>query len=79
MKINQTELKRAYSLVINDLFANLCKLKNGKSLCLNQIGTFTKTPSQMVSGLDNQAYVFYKMGFRMSQTLKRALDSQLKC
>src|SRR4051812_7467453 len=75
--ITKSALKEAYNLVINDLFQTFLKAADGQAIRLDKIGTFTKRPSQMISRLDNQAYRFYKMGFRMSRPLKRALDQQL--
>ena len=75
--ITKSALKEAYNLVINDLFQTFLKARDGQAIRLDKIGTFTKTKSQMISHLDGNAYRFYKMGFRMSRTLKKALDQQL--
>ena len=75
--ITKSALKEAYQLVINDLFQTFLKARDGQAIRLANIGTFTKNKSQMVSHLDGNAYRFYKMGFRMSSSLKKVLDQQL--
>jgi hypothetical protein len=76
--ITKTSLKEAYSLVINDLFNAFLKAKDNEAIRLDKIGTFTKSQRQLLSHLDGNHYLFYKMGFRMSRTLKQALDQQLQ-
>src|SRR3954454_22878688 len=75
--ITKTALKEAYKLVINDLFNTFLKARDGQAIRLDKIGTFTKNQRQLLSHLDGNHYRFYKMGFRMSSTLKKALDQQL--
>jgi hypothetical protein len=73
---SQTELKKAYSLVIQDLFTAFGKMKNNQAIRLNTIGTFVKKRAKTTSYLDKEnpfTSVYWKISFRMSQTLKRAL------
>jgi hypothetical protein len=61
LKVNQptqTELKKAHSLVINDLFVSFCKMKNNQTIRLNSIGTFVKKQKQITSSLDGNTYVY---------------------
>ena len=53
-------------------------LKEAYNLVINDLfNAFLKAQDGQSIRLDNQAYRFYKMGFRMSNTLKKALDQQL--
>ena|SRR6185503_19102198 len=72
-----TELKRAYDLVINDLFQTFLKMKSGESLRLGDLGAFEKKEQQLKSGLDNETYVFARLNFRMFTKLKDKLDEQI--
>ena len=72
------ELKRAYSLVLNDLFSSFLKMKSGESLRLGDLGAFEKKEQQVKSGLDNETYVFTKLSFRMFTKLKQSLDDQIR-
>ena len=72
-----TELKRAYSLVLTDLFSSFLKMKSGESIRLGDLGAFEKKEQQLKSGLDNETYVFAKLSFRMFTKLKRELDQQI--
>ena len=76
-QITKSALKEAYKLVINELFNTFLKARDGQAIRLDKIGTFSKTKRQLLSHLDGNHYLFYKMGFRMSSTLKKALDQQL--
>ena len=71
------ELKRAYSLVLNDLFSTFLKMKSGESVRLGDLGAFEKKEQQLKSGLDNETYVFTKLSFRMFTKLKEGLDEQI--
>lgn len=72
--ISQNALKEAYRIVQADLLATLVKMKTNQSVRLNGIGTFTKKQGKITSALDGNTYQYYKIGFKSSQTLKRALD-----
>jgi hypothetical protein len=72
-----TELKRAYTLVIGDLFSTFLKMKAGESLKLGKLGAFEKKEHQLKSGLDNETYVFARLNFRMFSRLKDELDEQI--
>lgn len=73
-----TELKRAYTLVTNDLFSSFLKMKSGESLRLGDLGAFEKKEQQLKSGLDQETYVFTKLSFRMFTKLKDGLDEQIR-
>lgn len=72
-----TELKRAYDLVIADLFQTFCQMKSGESIRLGNLGAFEKKEQQLKSGLDNETYVFARLNFRMFSKLKDKLDEQI--
>jgi hypothetical protein len=72
------ELKRAYTLVLNDLFQSFLKMKSGESLRLGDLGAFEKKEQQVKSGLDQETYVFTKLSFRMFTKLKTGLDEQIR-
>ena|ERR1043165_1954218 len=72
------ELKRAYDLVLNDLFSTFLKMKSGESLRLGDLGAFEKKEQQVKSGLDQETYVFTKLSFRMFTKLKDSLDDQIR-
>lgn len=81
MKNTQKDLKKAYSLVTQDLFQSLVKAKTDTPVSIGTfgfIGSLTKTEHKMTSGLDKQTYVFYKMRFRMSSKLKKELNKVLE-
>jgi len=75
--VTKTALKEAYQLVKNDLFNNLLKMKNKERLTLRGIGTFVKKKSQRYCGWDKNTYLNYRVSFRTSDTLKRALEKSL--
>ena len=72
-----TELKRDYNLVTNDLFSTFLKMKSGESLKLGNLGAFEKKEHQLKSGLDQETYVFARVNFRMFTKLKEGLDEQI--
>lgn len=72
-----TELKRAYDLVLADLFQTFLKMKSGESIRLGNLGAFEKKKQQLKSGLDNETYVFARINFRMFSNLKDKLDEQI--
>ena len=74
----KTELKRAYDLVLADLFSTFLKMESGESLRLGDLGAFEKKEQQLKSGLDNETYVFARVNFRMFTKLKEGLDEQIR-
>lgn len=74
----KAELKRAYDLVLTDLFSTFLKMKSGESLRLGDLGAFEKKEQQLKSGLDNETYVFARVNFRMFTKLKEGLDEQIR-
>ena len=67
-------LEAAYDLVITDLFHSLKKLKDGDSIKLGNLGTFQKKQAEITTALNGKTYVYYRVSFKASSTLKRELD-----
>ena len=72
-----TELKRAYDLVLADLFSAFLKMKSGESIRLGELGAFEKKERQLKSGIDGETYIFTRLSFRMFTKLKDELDNQI--
>lgn len=73
-QITQSELKSAYNLVSQDLFTSLKKAKDGAVIKLGNLGRFRKNKSRITSSLDGNTYLYYRISFKISSTLKKALD-----
>ncbi|KLL03645.1 MAG: hypothetical protein MRERV_36c030 [Mycoplasmataceae bacterium RV_VA103A] len=71
---NHPNLEAAYDLVITDLFHSLKKLKDGDSIKLGNLGTFQKKQAQITTALNGKTYVYYRVNFKASRTLKKELD-----
>jgi nucleoid DNA-binding protein len=71
---NHHHLETAYDLVITDLFHSLKKLADGESIKLGDLGTFHKKQYKMKSALNNRTYLYYRISFKASRTLKKELD-----
>jgi nucleoid DNA-binding protein len=73
-QFTQSELKQAYNLVSKDLFTALKKAKDGSVIKLGNLGRFHKKKSRVTSALDGNTYLYYRISFKISSTLKRELD-----
>jgi len=71
---NQSQIKQAYDLVAKDLFSALKKAKDGTKIKLGELGTFRKKSTRIHSALDGYTYRYYRISFKISDTLKKALD-----
>jgi len=72
--VNQSELKQAYGLVSKDLFKALKRLKDNGSIKFGDCGTFHKKLTRLHSALDDTTYRYYRISFKISNTLKKELD-----
>lgn len=72
--VTKTALKEAYQLVQTDLLNTFCQMKDQQVIRLPNIGTFEKQKQQLKSALTGRLHTYYQIKFRMSQTLKKALD-----
>lgn len=88
VKPTPAELKRAYSLVTNDLYNQLVQLKEGTIHISprGSLGSLTKTERKVKSGIipkgskgkpKLRTYVYYSLRFRPSKKLKLELNQAL--
>ena len=68
--INQSETKKAYELVSQDLLTNLKKAKDGAVIKLGDLGAFHKKRTTIQSALDGNTYRYYRISFKISAKLK---------
>jgi len=77
------DLKLAYQVVQQDLFASLTQLEDGQSLRLGSLGKFTKKEYQMRSALfkkqlgNKNKFVYYRISFKPFSKLKELLTKQI--
>ena len=73
-KITKSDLNQAYQLVIEDLFRALKSISDGDKIRLGKLGTFHKKQAKIKSALDGKTYLYYRLTFKPSAVLKKALD-----
>jgi hypothetical protein len=66
--MNKSQLKQAYSLVCEDMLAQLKKAKPGDSIRLGSLGAFTKRSYSLV--IEGKNYSGYQFSFRSFSALK---------
>lgn len=71
---NKQHLSEAYHLVMEDLFRSLKSLDDGDKIRLGQLGTFHKKQARIKSALDGKTYLYYRLTFKPSAALKKAID-----
>ena len=71
--VNQSELKQAYELVSKDLFSALKKAKDGTVIKLGDCGVFQKKLAHVTNPYGD-TYRYYRISFKISNTLKKELD-----
>ena len=67
--INQSETKKAYELVSQDLFSTLKKAKDGAKIKLGDLGTFEKKLSTITNPYGDVCR-YYRISFKLSAKLK---------
>ena len=81
MNYSPKSLKEAYSIVTADLFNRLVKAKTDQTIQIGTLGSFgslKKTECQQKCGWDSNTYAYYKLSFRPSARLKKALNQALE-
>jgi len=79
----QQDIKLAYQVVSQDLFASLTQLKDGQSIRLGNLGKLTKKEHQMRSALfkkklgNKNKFVYYRVSFKPFSRLKELLTNQI--
>ena len=77
----QAELKRAYTMVTQDLTQALLKAPVGETVRFGKLGSFKKTENQITSRLQNKKgirYVYYRLLFKPYTALKQELNQALE-
>ena len=70
----QSGIKPAYDLVAKDLYSALKKAKDGAVIKLGNLGAFHKKRTRVQSPYDGATYLYYRISFKISNTLKKELD-----
>ena len=71
--VNQSQIKQAYGLVAKDLFSALKKAKDGAVIKLGDLGNFEKKLARVTNPY-GEVYRYYRISFKVSNTLKKELD-----
>jgi len=77
----QAQLKEAYTIATQDLFQRLVKAKTKETVPIGTVGSFgslKKNECQQKCGWDGNTYAYYKLSFRPSVRLKKALNQALE-
>ena len=77
----QAELKRAYTMLTQDLTQALLKAPVGETVRFGKLGSFKKTENQITSRLQNKKgirYVYYRLLFKPYRQLKQELNQALE-
>ena len=73
MRITNQELKTAYQIVTADFLTKVKQAKDGQGIRLSEWGTFVKS-KQKIKAWDKKTYSYWRISFRASTNLKKALD-----
>ena len=74
---NEKDLKTAYQIVSQDLFASLLKAQDNEAIKLGNLGKLTKKERKQKCGWDQQNYVYAKVHFKPFGKLKKLLNEQI--